>query len=179
MKANSKYLKKGFIPILLTFVIFTTSCYKDPPGRDGRPGKAFLSLTYEYEEPTYLDAGTGDIPPVFKWGEFYRAYPGWYTLYYEGEHWTGSHWAFYAWEVDYEIWENPGEPGGYHYNGRNGADNYFTLECSPFGPYSYSNYKKQKSTDFIIESESYNEIVIRKDLNDFSMRIKYKRKIIN
>ncbi|HOH99372.1 MAG TPA: hypothetical protein PLE85_02430 [Bacteroidales bacterium] len=122
----------GMMVLIAFAMIFTlSSCDR---GRDGRPGRAYLSLAWEVDRPDLIDAGTPDIPAYFEWGRSYRAYSGWYTLYYEGRFWNGFANAFYAWEVDYEIWYEKGDRGGYDYDGRDGRDNYFTLICSPYGP---------------------------------------------
>jgi len=161
----------------LILVILLASCEKEPwYGRDGRPGDAYVALTWQVEEPTYIDAGTNAIPPVFYYGEYYRINPGSYSLYYEGDVWTGMSWAFYAWEVDYRISIIPGEPGDWHYNGSNGPDSYFTLEMSPYGPYISSNYKSsQLSEKYELISDEGNEVVVKQTRNGMQIEIIYKK----
>ena len=60
-----KMSKRMFIGILLTLLL--SSCHK---GFDGRPGDAYLALAWEVNKPYYIDAGP-EIPPTFRWGEFY------------------------------------------------------------------------------------------------------------
>lgn len=161
---------------LFSLMIFS-SCEKDNYyGFDGRPGRAFLSFTWIDAKPMYLEAGTYDIPRVFEWGKYYRAYPGLYKLYYEGEYWNGHAYMFYAWEMDYEIWVNPGEPGGYGYNGRDGRDTYFTMELSPFGPYYYydNGYKNDSGNEVIIESTEDEHIILKRSA-EFTIKMKFRK----
>ncbi len=167
------------IPVILAIfmIILFSGCYKEPwYGSDGRPGTAFISATWIDDEPDYIDVGTSDIPYHFNWGQFYRAYPGYFSMYYEGEVWMGNRWAFYAWEIDYEIWREPGEPGGKFYHGRDGADTYFTLECSPFGPMVYEDFKSGKIKKGIkILSETEDEISILQERNGFGLKATYRK----
>lgn len=153
-----------------------TACEKAWHGQDGAPGDAFLALTWQEAEPTYIDAGTGAIPPVFYWGEYYKVRPGIYNLYYEGDIWLGSGWARFAWEITYEIWVMPGERGDWYYNGANGPDNFFTIECNPYGPYVGSTYKQtlidgQDDEPYGVEDE----IVISQKKEGWEMKVTYTR----
>lgn len=158
----------------------STSC--EYYGRDGRPGKSYLAIDYRQSEPYYIEAGTKYIPEVFYWGEFYRVPAGFYLLYYEGEYYNGRSWVDYAWEVEYEIWENPGEYGSpYGVDGFDGADAYFTIECAPNGPYVYVDeyYKAAKedgSEGFELVSNTGEEIKIRKTSNEFTLEVTYRSK---
>jgi hypothetical protein len=168
---------------ILSTGLFLTSCEDDGfYGYDGRPGKSYLGLEWDYTAPDYIDVGTGDVPPVFNWGQYYLTYPGIYTLYYEGEVWNGFRWTFYAWEIDYEVFIIPGEPGGRNYNGRDGADSYFTLELTPYGPNIYRDiyHKKtapEKEVDInkILESEINQEFVKEYKNEGYGIKIKYRR----
>ncbi len=181
--SESGFLGTGRVAVLLgLFAVLFSSCYHEdyyyPEGRDGRPGNAYLSLTWAYDIPNYIDAGTGAIPPYFEWSRYYMAYSGYYTLYYEGNYWNGYAWGYYAWEVNYEIWVNSGEPGGYYYDGLDGADTYFTLECSPYGPYAYKDEQigggdTGNGTKLI--SDKDDEIVIMKEKKNYSMKVTYKK----
>ncbi|GAB4325683.1 MAG: hypothetical protein Kow00127_18410 [Bacteroidales bacterium] len=165
----------GLIMLLLLMTLFT-SCEKAWYGRDGRPGRAFISLNWTESEPWYIDAGTGAIPPRFYWGEYYRISPGTYDLYYEGEVWTGQYWAEYAWSVTYEIWVIPGEKGDWYYNGSDGPDNYFDIELSPWGPYVYNSYKNSKDAGKleIIEDKGSSVTAVQKG-EGMEMRITYRK----
>ena len=61
--------------------------------------------------------------------KFYKTFPGtyWYVyVAYDGSVWSGN----------YEIYEDPGEPGGLFHNGEDGADGenlYFELRCFSIG----------------------------------------------
>ncbi len=174
--ADRFYSLKSFTVLLLisSALIFTTSCDR---GYDGLPGRAFLSLNWELAPPEYLDAGTPDIPAYFKWGQAYLAYPGFYTLYYEGTVQNGPTYVFYAWEIDYEIWTVPGEPGRYYYvDGRNGPDTYFAVICNPNGPYT-SNCNKMTEADAeatIIE-DTEDRIVVMMEKNEYRMKLTYRK----
>ena len=161
---------------VLSLTFFLTSCYKEPWGSDGLPGKAYLALTWVEEEPSYLDVGTSAIPEYFYWDEYYRITSGYYNFYYEGDVWTGNRWAFYSWEIDYEIWTNTGESGEPYYNGRDGADTYFTIECSPYGPYVSEDYKGiVVEKDYRVIEDTGDTIIIEKEKEEFTMRVTYKK----
>ncbi len=160
--------------IAVLLILSLTACEKAWYGRDGRPGNAYLSLTWQVDEPDYIDAGTGAIPSVFYWGDYYRINPGYYDLYYEGRVWTGMYWASYAWEVTYEIWENPGERGDWYYNGSNGPDNYFSIECNPYGPYIGSSYKSAEiDPKYTVSETSENLITIIQKGDGVDLKITY------
>lgn len=166
--------------VLAMAALFLSSCYQEPwYGHNGQSGNAFLSLTWVDAKPEYIDAGTGDIPPVFEYGRFYKSWPGYYLMYYEGRYWNGQAQAFYAWEVEYEIWETSGEPGGMYYNGTNGPDNYFTIEMSPYGPWIYGpGYKTAELPEgYKLVEEDDESIVIEKEDTYFGIRITYRNAV--
>ncbi len=161
---------------IVLFIVSLTSCGKAWIGTDGRPGDAYLALTWYEAEPTYIDAGTNAIPYVFYWDEYYLIQPGFYTLYYEGEVWTGLYWAAYAWDVTYEIWEIEGEQGDWYYHGEDGPDNYFTIECNPYGPYVGSSYKSTAISDkYELVEETENKVVVLQEREGVKMKITYKK----
>ncbi len=164
---------------IVVIAIFVSSCEEDRYyyGYDGRPGDAYLSLTWANEIPEYLDAGTGAIPPTFKWGEYYRSYPGFYVLYYEGSVWNGFGWTFYAYEVEYEIWINEGEPGRpYGIDGRDGVDTRLTIECSPYGPFIFAQEKSGSTTSkYQILENTEDKIKVLQVEGMYSMKITYKK----
>jgi hypothetical protein len=162
------------LPVLL--ILSLSACEKAWHGSDGRPGDAFIALTWQVEEPNYIDAGTGAIPPRFYYGQYYKINPGFYELYYEGSIWTGQFWGFYAWEVTYEIWEVPGERGDWYYNGANGPDNYFDIEMSPYGPYVYSSYKSgEMDSKYEIIEKSDDLVVIVQKGEGINMKATFKK----
>lgn len=179
-KSSTKRLfKNSFnIFIMVALIMFISSCEDEHYyGRDGRPGDAYLSLTWANEMPEYIDAGTSAIPSLFKWGDYYWAYPGMYQLYYEGSVWNGFGWSYYAWEVDYEIWLNEGEQGQpYGIDGRDGADTFLTLECSPYGPFIFTTNKSGnlKNKYKIIENTD-DLIQVIQEGQKFSMKVTYKK----
>lgn len=162
--------------VAVLLILSLAGCQKAWYGQDGRPGDAYLSLNWEDAEPSYIDAGTGDIPPIFYWGQDYKTYPGKYYLYYEGRVWTGMAWGSYAWEVEYRIYEVAGESGGWYYNGQRGPDNYFFISCSPYGPYIESSYKSAEvNSSYEILEESEEEVVVKQTGDGMEIMMTYKR----
>jgi len=126
--------------------------------------------------PDYLDAGTPDIPATFEWGRSYRAFPGLYVLYYEGHYWNGSGNVNYAWEMDYEIWEAAGEPGGYNFDGEDGPDTWFTLWLSPTGPYLDEFLsKKSAGTSYRVLENTGDRVVIMAEGKSHLMRATFRK----
>ena len=173
--------KQNLSFILIIAALFTiTSC---DDYYDGRPGRAYLSLTWYDAEPTFIDVGTHEIPETFYWDDYYRIDPGIYLLYYEGEIKIGPNWAYYSWEIEYEIWVNRGEDGiPGEYFGMDGEDTYFTVECSPYGPYIVTEegyYKssrtKQLPENFELISKTDNEIIIQQTAKTHSIKATYRK----
>ena len=178
MSFGRKELHLKVTPIIIAIVVITSlnSCVIAPwHGDNGRPGNAFVALTWTNAKPEYIDAGSSGIPPVFYWDEYYPAMPGYYTLYYEGSVWNAYAKSFYAWEINYEIWRMEGEDGGLYHHGADGADTYFTLECNPYGPYVYEDINKNQPVDYEIIQNSGDEITIEKINNGFGIRVTYKK----
>ncbi|MDO9512969.1 MAG: hypothetical protein Q7J34_14545 [Bacteroidales bacterium] len=117
--------------LIATGSLMMSSCYK---GLNGLDGRAFMSLNYEKNRPSLIDAGTASIPNLFEWGRFYEAQAGWYYLYYEGSTYSPYGIMKYAWQLEYEIYRIQGEPGGWGYDGEDAPDALFTLLCRPEGP---------------------------------------------
>jgi hypothetical protein len=163
---------RSLLPVLILFGF--ASCQKAWYGEDGHPGDAFVALTWQVSEPSYIDAGTAAIPIRFYYGQYYKIYPGYYNLYYEGKVFTGMYWATYAWEVMYEIWEVPGERGGWYHHGANGPDNFFTIEMSPHGPYITDHYKRTDlSARYKLLEESENQISVIQKGDGVNMKVTY------
>jgi len=168
--------KKIQMLLAVLFLLSVSSCQKAWHGRDGRPGNAYLSLTWQVAEPSFIDAGTHAIPSVFYWGDYYKISPGYYDLYYEGRVWTGMFWANYSWEVMYEIRVIPGERGDWYYNGSDGPDNYFSIECNPGGPFILSDYKSAElDSKYKLIEESEEEIVVEQKGKGVNLIITYKK----
>lgn len=101
------------------------------PGPDGRPGRAYFGIDYDYRAPySYWDNNPG-IPNDPFFAEYYPTHPGLYDFEYfynKYDYWYGT----------YEIWVNPGGRGGaYGEPGFDGADSYLMLICNPDGPYEF------------------------------------------
>ena len=176
MREEAVPQKKVQKVIIVLLILSLTACEKAWHGRDGRPGDAYLALTWYESEPTYIDAGTNAIPPVFYWGDYYKIQPGYYSFYYEGSVWAGMSWAYYGWEVDYEINEIPGEGGDWYYHGADGPDNFFTIECSPYGPYISGAYKSMAiSEKYELLEENESMIKVKQKADGVSMVVTYRR----
>ncbi len=129
--------------ILAMVVIGLQSCvgyYEEPVvyGSDGRNGRAYFKLNWAEESPTYVDAG-GVVPNDFYWDSYYRTFAGTYTVYYEYEFRSMGRWYVQAYEVDVDVFQYRGEPGGAYYDGRDGEDVYFELMLYPDGYIDYTH----------------------------------------
>lgn len=168
----------GLSAFLLFAILFTsTSC---TVGSDGRPGLAYIAFKWEVAKPEYIDCGTPAVPPNFNYDTYYRITPGWYTAYYEGKVWTGQAYGTYAWEMDYEIWINEGQRGGWGYNGKDGMNTYLDFVCSPHGPYllrheSYLRTARELPEGYELISDNGDEIVVKVEMPEYVMRITYKK----
>ncbi|MEI6348961.1 MAG: hypothetical protein WCP69_13525 [Bacteroidota bacterium] len=159
--------------IIILFVgvsILSTSCIR---AVEGLPGKGFISLVWNNVPPTYIDAGTQAIPSHFEYDRFYRISPGTYHLYYEGTEYYNGHYRDYAWDMDYDIFVNPGG-----YNGYTGADTYFTLSLNPYGPEIYESYDNYKSTKteisgYKVIEYSAKKIILERKISDLGIRVTY------
>jgi hypothetical protein len=163
--------------LILAALFLLGSCEK---GLDGWPGRAYVAFSWIVDEPDYIEIDNEYVPPVFYWDEFYRVAPGLYFAYYEGYHRVGRQLYEYAWELEYEVWENPGEPGRVHrQNGVDGPDAYFTIVLSPYGPETlYEEVARLKSAvDELPENLPAigDEIVIEQSDEDFNLIIRYKK----
>lgn len=164
--------------ILILGLLTLSACHKEYIIIDGAPGRAYLALIWTEIEPDYIDPGTFAIPDIFYWDEYYRIAPGFYTMYYDGAYYDRGDFIEYAWEIDYEVFENPGELGGINYIGRNGEDNYFTLECNPYGPWMYHDFKSASiDSNSSIKELSSDKIIIEKQQENFTIKITYKKVI--
>lgn len=168
-----------FLTLLVSIILITSSSCQ--VGADGHPGSAYVTFEWEVEKPEFIDCGTTAVPPNFYYGTYYRISPGWYTAYYEGKVWTGTAYGTYAWEMDYEIWVNPGQRGGYGYNGKDGANTYMNFVCTPYGPkvYRHESYMRKAP-----EIEDYDQLkadiapsegVFEYQTEDFSIKVNYRK----
>lgn len=172
-----KILELGFKAVILFGLLFVSVSCCDDRGRDGRPGRAYLALDWEIDIPNYLNTGSPDIPATFEWRRSYRAYPGWYDLYYEGTYFNGSGNVSYAWDMEYEIWETNGERGSYSYDGEDGPDTYFNLLISPYGPLinTYVDQKCAGTNEIEILSNTGDTIEIMIKGESHNLRAVYRK----
>lgn len=175
---SKSWTRRNVLNILLLGVslLFLSSCQKEYWINDGFDGRAFLALSWSDSEPEYIDPGTNAIPLYFYWDEYYQINPGVFTMYYDGIIWDNYGWYEYAWEVDYEIWINYGELGTFLYDGRDGADSYFVVECNPYGPYVYLDLKStQQNNKFTVLEEEDDLIIIQLDKKNYSIKLTYRK----
>ncbi len=167
--------KKLSVFVFLTSLFILSSCDIDVFVEDGRPGDAYFALTWTEDEPDYVDAGTNAIPSVFYWNDYYYIRPGIYVLYYDGIYNDGYGYIDYAWEIEYEIYINPGEKGSIYYgDGGDGEDNYFSLDCNPYGPYVYLDYKSSPAEQsFKVLEKTEDKIIIKKENTNYSLKATY------
>lgn len=164
--------------VVLLMIIPVSSCMM---GNDGRPGLAYIAFDWVESKPEFIDCGTPAIPANFYYGTYYRTNPGWYTGYYEGKVWNGTAYGAYAWEMDYEIWINTGQRGGYGYNGKDGINTYMNFVCSPYGPYleRHESYLRKLPDSGQIEENSERidtdeETTILYQFNEYTVRLTYR-----
>lgn len=106
-------------------------------GKDGSPGKTYLKVQL-YNCSRYWDNNPG-IPYGFSEYTFYFCTAGSYSFEYDtydGWEWTGT----------YALAAEPGEPGQFMGNGKDGADRYYTLQCRSSGP-SFTYYTGKSGTE--------------------------------
>ena len=176
LKSDRERKNKSFLLLLGIIALGLSACRQEVVIIDGAPGRAYLAFTWTEHEPEYFDPGTYAIPDVFYWDEYYRISPGLYTMYYDGAYYDRGNLIEYAWELDYEIYITPGERGTPHYIGRDGVDNYFTLECNPYGPWMYQDFKSSEITPGLkVKEVSEEKIVIEKEMSNYTLKVTYKK----
>lgn len=125
------------------------SCDYQPSviGPPGQPGVAFFGITYETAHPYSYWDNNPNMPYNPEIDVYYPTAPGLYEFEYyinPSEFWFGT----------YQVWINPGEPGGsYGRPGRNGLNTYLLLVCDPDGYWEYREdaYGKQDGNTVVIE----------------------------
>lgn len=118
--------------VLFTLLsIGMTSCLvvTDDRGRHGLDGRAYFGIDYDWNPPYSYWDNNASVPNNPFFGEMYRTMEGVYQFEYfinPYEYWYGT----------YEIFINPGLPGGpYGEDGIDGADNFLLLICNENGFY--------------------------------------------
>lgn len=143
-------------------------------GGAGVAGLAFFSIDWEQVPPDYLWTDNTAIPPVFTYGDFYQSGPGNFDLYYEGEFIENCCPVQYQWDVNFDVWVNLGTTGPCGEPGYAGADSYLTLVCGPYGPYeARTNKTKQLPDGMKLISDTGDQIIVEKEVDDVKMRITY------
>lgn len=156
----NKTAKRMMAGLLISFL---GSCiYVDnTPGPPGHPGDCFFGVDYEDHMPySYWDDNPA-IPYNPSLGSYYPTAPGLYRFEYHVNPWD-------YWYGTYEIFQNPGGPGGSHGEpGYNGADSYLMLICDPYG---YHEHRFDYKTSFTSEP-----LVIEERLGNRNYRITIQR----
>lgn len=129
MKKRS-ILKRFSLPLLLIGLLSFSSCIiVSDYGPNGKNGKAFFGIDYDFEPPYSYWDNNPSMPNSPFFGEMYRSNPGIYQFEYfvsPFEYWYGT----------YQIRINPGQPGQpYGEPGRDGQDSYLLLICNEDGFY--------------------------------------------
>lgn len=98
-------------------------------GPNGRDGKAFFGVDYDYHEPYSYWDNNPSLPNQIWYGELYRSNPGTYDFEYfinQDEYWYGT----------YSLRINLGEPGQpYNQAGLDGENTNLLLICNENGFY--------------------------------------------
>jgi hypothetical protein len=166
-----------FLTLLGCLFILSFSFSSCEKGELGQPGYAFVAFAWVDAEPDYIEIANEFIPAVFYWDWFYRVDPGLYAVYYEVKHNRRA----YAWELEYEVWENPGKRAKYVWlEPTDGPDAYFTIELSPYGPEVIYEEVKVEKQGFIDDSDNYHteigqEVILEKQHEDYNLHLRYKR----
>lgn len=130
------------------FPLFITSCIivDNTPGPRGRDGQAFFGVDYERAAPYSYWDNNNAIPynPIL--GEYYLTRPG----IFEFEYFINPHDYWYG---TYEVWINPGGPGGLHGEpGYHGSDNYLMLICDPNGFHEHrTHFRVNEEEPLVVE----------------------------
>ena len=175
------------LALFLAVILTTSGCYVheevivvDPPcnyGVDGYAGNAFFGLEWDVVQPAYVWTNNTAIPPVFRYGDYYQSGTGTFQLYYEGEFRDGCCIVDYFWEVDFDVWRNPGSAGGCGFNGQNGVDSWLMLICGPNGPVDLRTNKtssaSDKGTEMNILSDTGSEIIVEFKTGDVTVQATY------
>jgi hypothetical protein len=98
-------------------------------GPDGRDGKAFFSIDYDWNPPYSYWDNNPSMPDNAFYGEYYRTNPGVYDFEYYVSPWE-------YWWGTYEVFVYPGMPGQPNgIPGANGSDTYLKMICNDEGFY--------------------------------------------
>lgn len=141
-------MKKFIYLFIVCVAAIAQSCIvvNDAPGPQGRPGRAFVGIDYDYNPPySYWDNNPG-MPSSPYFGEYYQSYGGVYDFEYfvnRVDYWYGT----------YEVYIRRGGPGRpYGEPGLDGGDSFLLLICNPNGP--YEERKAQSKVELIDMKEN-------------------------
>lgn len=113
------------------FCLLLVNCSDEILGKDGEDGAVYIS--YDWAFPL-LRLYTDDPAIAFplQRGEYFKAKPGIYNLYYVTSY-DGS-----AYNMTYKIYANKGEKAYNEFDGENGSDIYFDITLYHNGPSLYA-----------------------------------------
>ena len=104
-------------------------------GTDGKDGKAYLRITWDWYVDTFED-NNPDTPYIVNENTNYETDPGSYFYEYHCSDGLGNYWYYTG---TYTITIEEGEEGGLFTDGEDGDDNYFTLNLTGFARSSFAN----------------------------------------
>lgn len=162
---KSLLLSALFALLLSSCIVIEDEVYYGPDGRDG---KVFFGIDYDYQAPYSYWDDNSSVPENPFFGEYYRTWPGIYNFEYYVSPWE-------YWYGTYEVWENPGtagQPNGVA--GLDGADNYLLLICNPDGFY-FENWEDCSCSP---RSFADGTQVIEADKGNFHFRVSMKKTTI-
>jgi len=147
--------------MVLGLVMVLTGCRKEvyheygPRGYDGR---VYYGVSYSHFMPYSYGDNNPSIPNNPILGEYYETQPGFYQFEYfinPFEYWHGS----------YELWVNPGGPGGqFGEPGLDGADNFLMMICNPQGFFEDRYLGKSGQPDEIVKEGEFQALKYRMEI---------------
>jgi len=149
-------MKKFFILMILVGLMI--GC-----GVDGKDGKAYLRITWDWYVDSYSD-NNSDTPYNIYDGTYYETAPGSYSYSYDCSDGIGNYWSYSG---TYTITVDKGEKAGLFADGEDGEDSRFTLYLT--------GYKSRENSNASSINKSRN-IEINRD-NEFDLSLYEKVKI--
>jgi len=164
---SNRNRKLYYVYSILFIMSFLQSCvyYEQPYPQGSYNGNAYVRLNWSDREPDYVDAN-GIVPSNFNWNTYYKSFPGYYTVHYEYDYYSGSHVITDAYDAKVEIWVNRSESSSSNSYSQYVADNNFELMLYPDGGYDYNLTSGLKSNNVSTKSDT----LIQKK-NGMTMRI--------
>ena len=164
---NKLYNIKYYTLSLVIMIFVLAGCSKEvyhEHGPRGYDGRVYFGVSYSHFMPYSYGDNNPSIPFNPTLDESYPSQPGYYDFEYfinPFEYWHGS----------YQLWINPGGPGGeFGQPGLDGRDNFLMLICDPQGFYEDRFIGKSMMDDTIVKEGT---------LNGTQYRIEFKKTHVN